>query len=252
MCSQQDLLKQAKELFYSPQFVPNEWISARAAEDRGKSQAVRMLIVSDHPLICMSLMALFEQFQNIQVIGHTASNADVPGQVEALEPDVALLDCYLIHIPGYVLSADIFAQGLTTHFMALVPTLDPIHMKRMLAAGVRGFAIKTDGPEDVIDGILSVGWGKPWLSGEVMEILMAQNGPVPEKPLSTREFEVLNLVARGYRNQQIAEALSVEERTVRFHLGRIYAKLGVKNRVEASRFAFQQGWIGACPPDKGT
>jgi response regulator of citrate/malate metabolism len=87
-------------------------------------------------------MALFAQFQNIQVIGHAGRNDGVTGQVEALEPDVTLLDCYLIHIPGYVLSADIIEQGSATHVMALAPAVDPVHMKRMLAAGVTGYVIK--------------------------------------------------------------------------------------------------------------
>ena len=120
-------------------------------------------------------------------------------------------------------------------------------MHGLVAAGVAGYVLKDEIEEAVVRAIRTVMQGGTWFSRKVVDKLArpaTEEASPAEKPaLTERELEVLRLLARGYSNAQIAKAMSITERTVRFHMEKILAKLGVSNRTEAVAVATQHGWI---------
>jgi len=124
---------------------------------------------------------------------------------------------------------------------------DDAYVHGLVAAGVAGYVLKDEIEEAVVRAIRAVMQGDTWFSRSVVEKLArpaTSEAPLAEKPaLTERELEVLRLLARGHTNAQIAEAMSIAERTVRFHMEKILAKLSVSNRTEAVAVATQRGWI---------
>jgi DNA-binding NarL/FixJ family response regulator len=209
--------------------------------------SIKVLIADDHPVLRYGLTAYLEVQPDIQVVAQADDGDQVLPEAASARPDVLLLD---VNMPGMdtwqILEA---LQHLESPPQVLIFTAynDPDKIIGLVESGARGYLLKTTLPNGILEGIRAVARGQAWFSPAAEAALaeVADKGDSGiKRALSDRELEVLNLVAKGYSNRQIARSISVTERTVRFHLERILEKLEVSNRTEAVALAFQKGWIG--------
>jgi DNA-binding NarL/FixJ family response regulator len=208
--------------------------------------SIKVLIADDHPVLRYGLIAYLERQPDIRVVGEADGGDQVLPVIARAHPDVLLLD---VNMPGMD----------TWHILAALPDLesppqvliftaysDPDKVVGLVRAGARGYLIKSNPPDQIVEGIRAVAGGQAWFSPAAKAALaeVASRGYSGfKRALSDRELEVLLLVAKGYSNRQVARSISVTERTVRFHLERILEKLEVSNRTEAVALAFHQGWV---------
>lgn len=206
---------------------------------------VRVLIVSDQPVSRIGLKTILNRGKFIQIVGEISSDVQVVEQVNKLRPDVTLFDCYLTFAKEQSIIEKIILSELPTKMMALSPFVDKSQLKAMIAVGLKGCLLKTEDPVYILNSIKEIAKGATILSPELTEMSPSKKSTSPKQRLTTREREVVALLVKGYRNRQIAEALFIEERTVRFHLGKTFKKLGVKNRTQAVMVALDRGFITA-------
>lgn len=205
--------------------------------------SITILIISDQPVSLMGIRLILRQKEAIQIVGEVTSNVDVVEQVNLLQPRITLMDCHLTRTPEITLSERITSHGLSKNVIALCPLMDQLRLRHMRDSGITGFLWKTDNPEVVLNDLLDL--VKRCIGSDLssVDLLYSEEQQVTRDILSDREWDVLMLLAEGYRNRKIAELLAIQERTVRFHLERIFVKLGVESRTEAVSFALRKKWL---------
>jgi len=208
------------------------------------SERIRVMLADDHELVLEGLRALLANEPDMEVIGTATDGADLLAAIERYQPDVAVLDLQMPIRDGVNCLAEIRRRDWPVRVLVLTAFGDGESIQAALEGGADGFALKTASPRQTIEAIRQVGQGylvfppaaRKWLRGH-------QHDPGPA--LSAREWKVLELIAQGLTNAQIAEALSVSENTVKFHLQNIFQKLGVNNRTEAAGVYFRTRGIGS-------
>lgn len=205
---------------------------------------IRILVVDDHPVVREGLVASLEDDPEFQVLGAAGSVEEALPLVAARHPHVILLD---LELPG--------ASGL-----AAIPTLTAAHPESRililtaydtdervlgaLRAGAKGYLLKGASLEEIARAIRAVHAGESYLEPRIASKVLAELGPGKRRTtLSPREREVLRLFADGHSNKQIARALGITERTVKFHVTSILNKLGAENRAQAVALAAQRGLL---------
>lgn len=202
------------------------------------SEPLRVALADDHELVLEGLRGLLAHEPDMEVVGTATDGASLLSAIERLRPDVVVLDLQMPAPDGASCLAEIRRRGLPVRVLVLTAFGDGESIQSALEGGADGFALKTAPPRQTIEAIRQVGQGylvfppaaRKWLRGHWRD---------PGPALSEREWEVLELVARGYTNVQIAEALRLSDNTVKFHLQNIYQKLGVSNRTEAAGYYFR-------------
>lgn len=202
------------------------------------SEPLRVALADDHELVLEGLRGLLAHEPDMEVVGTATDGASLLSAIERLRPDVVVLDLQMPAPDGASCLAEIRRRGLPVRVLVLTAFGDGESIQSALEGGADGFALKTAPPRQTIEAIRQVGQGylvfppaaRKWLRGHWRD---------PGPALSEREWEVLELVARGYTNMQIAEALRLSDNTVKFHLQNIYQKLGVSNRTEAAGYYFR-------------
>ena len=204
---------------------------------------IRVLLADDHPALRVGLRVLLEQASDVEVVGDAGDGREALDRIEELRPDVAVLDCQLPEIQGTEVAAEIRRRGLATRVLALSAYRDERYVRGMMKAGAVGYLLKDEAPRVIVAAVQAAARGESWFSPEVAARVAAwQRGERSEQPdLTEREMEVLQLVAKGKSNKEIAYALNVTERTIEFHVGNILSKLGVASRVEAAMWARDRG-----------
>jgi len=193
-----------------------------------------ILLADDHPALRVGLGVLLEQ-AGISVIGETGSGREALEQIEARRPDVIVLDCQLPDVEGTAVAMEIKRRGLPTRVLALSSYSDARYVRAMIDAGVVGYLLKDEAPERIVEAVCAAARGKSLWTAE--QVLRAQRWQEEIKDrwaqLTTREREVLMLVAVGQSNKQIARELKLSTKAVEYHVTNILSKLGVGSRAEA-------------------
>lgn len=198
------------------------------------------------------LVELLGSDPGIEVVGEASSGREAVEKAVGLRPDVVLMDVRLPDLDGIAATTELARAAPACKTLILTTFEEDDYIFRGLRAGAAGFLVKRTRPEELIAAVHTVARGdsllSPSVTRRVIERLAQQ--PVPEladrsllQGLTTREREVLELVARGLSNREIAAALFVEESTVRTHVKRLLAKLGLRDRVQAVIFAYEAGLI---------
>jgi DNA-binding NarL/FixJ family response regulator len=211
------------------------------------------VILDRHPLWLDALERLLDRV-GVTVVGTTTSLAEALDLIEETRPTVFIteFDCLEQSAEGVASLRRVAASNPDVHSVVLSTQDDPASIEAAFAAGASVYCVKTAEPEDLASAIRqafnsSVYYSTTGRSGRGAE--PAPSRQSSEDPgLTKREVEILQLVAEGYSNSQLAKMLWVTEQTVKFHLSNIYRKLSVSNRTEASRFAHVNGLVRTSSP----
>jgi len=204
---------------------------------------IRVLLADDHPALRVGLRVLLVQAPDIEVVGEANSGEEALLQIEALRPDVVVLDCQLPGMAGPEVARETRRRGLPARVLALSAYQDERYVRGMLEAGAMGYLLKEEAPAVIMEAVHKAAHGEGYFSSPVAAKVAAWARGERSGGLTEREVEVLQLVTRGLSNKEIAHVLQVKERTVEFHVSNILKKLGVASRVEAAMWAKDHGVI---------
>ena len=219
------------------------------------AEAIGVLIVDDQTLVRAGFRMILEIEPDLHVVGEASDGDDAVAQVAALQPDVVLMDVRMPGLDGIAATQRITADASCQARVVMLTTFDmDEYVYDALRAGASGFLLKDVQPELLVAGIRAVHSGEsllaPTLTRRMIESYLDRPRPKDAAQprlelLTTREQEVLRLLARGLTNAEIARDLYVSETTVKTHVSRVLMKLGLRDRVQAVIYAYQTGLVGA-------
>jgi DNA-binding NarL/FixJ family response regulator len=211
---------------------------------------IRVLLVDDDELMRAGLRAILSSDQSIRVVGEASSGRAAISAVRAYAPDLVLMDVRMPDLDGIAATREVLAASPDLKVVILTTFEEDEYIFGALSAGASGFLLKRTRPEELLRAIHTVAAGDSLLSPSVTRIVIDRMTRLPtpdERPrelleeLTTREREVLELIARGLSNSEIADTLVIEESTVKTHLKRILMKLSLRDRIQAVIFAYESG-----------
>lgn len=210
------------------------------------SEAIRILIVDDHELVRQGLNALLAVKSNVTVVGEAANGIEAVELAASLQPDVILLDLLMPEMNGIDATRKIKSNDPDARILIITSFDEEENVYKAVKAGALGFLLKDSSPQDLMQAIANVYEGRLSLHPDIAMKLMEElnrpsEAPLSDDPLTTREVEVLKLVANGQSNLEIADALVVSERTVGAHVSNILSKLHLANRTQAALYALRKG-----------
>jgi DNA-binding NarL/FixJ family response regulator len=217
---------------------------------------VRVLVVDDDDLMRAGLRGVLAHDEHIEVVGEARDGRDALYRTRLLAPDVVLMDIRMPDLDGIAATRELLGAFPGVRVVILTTFLQDDYIFGALSAGASGFLLKRTAPEELIAAIHTIAAGDSLLSPSVTSRVIARMAqqPAPDAArdtrldgLTPREREVLAQVARGLTNGEIAAVLVIEESTVKTHVKRVLAKLGVRDRVQAVIFAFESG-LTSTPP----
>ncbi|GMQ79020.1 MAG: response regulator transcription factor [Anaerolineae bacterium] len=208
---------------------------------------IQVLIVDDHAIVRKGTRALLAEVEGIEVVGEAADGQEAVDQATLLRPDVILMDLVMPGMDGIEAIRQIKSSQPDARILALTSFAADDKVFPAIKAGALGYLLKDADPEDLILAIKQVYRGEPSLHPSIarkvlQEIRLPHRSPPTPDPLTSREKEILHLVAQGLSNQQIADQLSIAEVTVRTHVSNILSKLHLANRVQAALYALREGF----------
>ena len=200
----------------------------------------RVMIVDDHEVVRLGMRAAFELEADLAVVGEASNGVEALAKMPVLAPELILMDVRMDKMNGIEACREIKSRYPGVRILMLTSYTDDEAVAASVMAGASGYLLKNISRAELLRAIRLAAAGQSLLDSkvtkQVMERLQVQ---APGNELTEREREVLALVARGYTNKQIAEALYVTEKTARNHVSHILEKLGLARRSEAAAFAVE-------------
>lgn len=202
---------------------------------------IKLLIVDDHQMVRLGLSSFMNIQPDIEVVGEAADGESGYLKAKNLKPDVILMDLVMDRLDGIGATQKILAEMPEQKILILTSFLDDEKVFPALAAGAKGYILKTSQAAEIAGAIRKVASGQDVLSGAVKEKINQQKHRKPElyDNLSKREMEVLKILAQGLSNQEIADQLFISLKTVKTHVSNIFNKLEVNDRTQATIYAIQ-------------
>ena len=213
---------------------------------------IRVALVDDQAIVRAGLARILSPADGFEVVAECADGREAVQQLPALHPDVVLMDVRMPHLDGIAATVQLRAADDPLDILVLTTFGEDEVLWGAIAAGAAGFVLKDCSAEDLIAAVRAIAGGGAWFDPGVAPRLLDQYRRlvVPTareaarlQQLTDRENEILQLMARGATNAEIAETLHVAEATVKTHIGSIFAKLGVRDRAAAIVFAYDHGVI---------
>jgi DNA-binding NarL/FixJ family response regulator len=214
--------------------------------------SVSVLIVDDQTLVRTGFRMILDAETDLEVVGEAADGAEAVAEARRLRPDVVLMDVRMPDVDGIEATRRLLEGDGIPSKVVMLTTFDmDEYVYEALRAGASGFLLKDVPPEQLVAGIRAVASGDALLAPSVTKRVIEEfvrrppesvRTPPPElADLTEREVEVLNLIARGLSNAEIAKELYVSDTTVKTHVARILMKLRLRDRVQAVVFAYESG-----------
>ena len=211
-----------------------------------KKTTVRIVIADDHPIVRDGLKKLLLLEDDFEIVGEAGDGREVLEKVQALDPDVLLLDLRMPNLDGLSALQSLQQTNKRTRVIVLTASEDKNEFVQAMKLGCSGIVLKQTATDLLIKSIRKVYDGEIWLDSRMTTAVMKEfSQPVPVREpvktvLSAREREVVALVCQGFRNKEIAEKMFISEQTVKNHLHNIFDKLGVSDRLELALYAIHK------------
>jgi DNA-binding NarL/FixJ family response regulator len=202
---------------------------------------IRLLIVDDHPVVRDGLRGMLESQPDFEVVGEAGDGSEAVHMVGSLNPDIVLMDLRMPVMDGVTALGEIKANNPQVHVLVLTTYDSDADILPAIEAGAAGYLLKDSSKEELYDGIRAAARGETVLAPAVAARLVGRMRAPAEEKLSSREVEVLQLVAEGPSNSEIAQQLHISQATVKSHLVNIFGKLGVSDRTAAVTMALRKG-----------
>src|SRR5271157_1496894 len=219
-----------------------------------RKATVRIVIADDHPIVRDGLKKLLLLEDDFEIVGEAGDGREVLSKVQEVDPDVLLLDLRMPNLDGLAALQALQQTNKRTRVIVLTASEDKNEFVQAMKLGCSGIVLKQTAPELIVKSIRKVHSGEIWLDSHTTAAVMRQfstpndpgsgggSGKTRERsPLSQREREIVQLVAHGYKNKEMAEKMFISEQTVKNHLHNIFDKLGVSDRLELALYAIHKG-----------
>ncbi|WP_165423320.1 response regulator [Ktedonosporobacter rubrisoli] len=219
---------------------------------------IRLMIVDDHEMVRLGLRAAFEPEADIAIVGEASNGAEAVAKMSTLDPQIILMDVRMEKMGGIEACREIKSRNPNVHILMITSYTDEDAVFASMLAGASGYLLKNVSRLELLKSIRHVASGQTLLDPHTTKQVMGQMSNLAGntsptgagEDLTEREREVLALIARGYTNKQIAEALFVSEKTARNHVSHILEKLDLSRRSEAAAFAVEHKLVQ--PRDRWT
>jgi NarL family two-component system response regulator LiaR len=220
-----------------------------------QAKKIRVLIVDDHQVVRQGLRTFLELHPEIAVVGEAADGLTAVQLAGQLQPDIVLMDLVMPGLDGITATRQIKAQQPATQIIVLTSFTEDDKVFPAIQAGAASYLLKDVAPDSLVEAIRAVHRGETRLHPDVARKLMQQvaharprENPSTPDDLTARELEVVQLVALGNSNQEIARALFISDKTVKTHISNILAKLGLQDRTQLAIHALKTGLAGDRTP----
>jgi DNA-binding NarL/FixJ family response regulator len=206
---------------------------------------IRILIADDHRMLAETFKILIEQQADMQVVGLCIDGRDAVKQVEALRPDIVVMDLTMPEMNGADATRALLAKHPGCRVVVLSAHTDVERVRRSLKAGALGYLPKSSGAGELIAAIRAVHAGQRYLGPSIADAVIGADGAAedPVERLSAREREILQLLAEGHTGAEIAARLTLSQKTVETYRARVVEKLGIRDLPGLVRFAIQRGIV---------
>jgi DNA-binding NarL/FixJ family response regulator len=209
---------------------------------------ITIALADDHTLVREGLASLLEEEPNFRIVAQCSNGRELITAVERLRPQVAVVDISMPELNGIDAARQIRKISPSTRIIALSVYTDESYVRDMVEAGVSGYVVKAGAAKDLVDAIRTGSRGKVYFSEEIadaghmieMQRGRVKNGTAPaERPLSSREREILQMIGEGFSSREIAEKLDISETTVKTHRNNLMDKLNVRDIAGLTRQAIR-------------
>ncbi|GIU79798.1 MAG: DNA-binding response regulator [Bryobacteraceae bacterium] len=210
------------------------------------TKPVRILLADDHSLVRQGFRRILESHPDFEIVGEAADGRQAVEMTEKLKPDVVVMDVAMPGLNGIDATRQICETSPRTRVLALSMHRDAVYVREILRAGARGYLLKDAIDADLVSAVRAVARGEGYIAPAVADCVLAdyrQHVSDPIDLLTAREREVLQLIAEGKTNKEIASLLNLSVYTVDAHRGRIMEKLNLHSAGELVRFALRKGLI---------
>jgi len=207
----------------------------------------RVLLVDDHEMVRIGLAAVLGTEEGIEVVGEAGNGMDGLRLAREYKPDVVLMDLVMEGMDGIETTRRIMEEMPDCRVIVLTSFLDDEKMYPVIEAGAFSYLLKTSRASEIADAIRAAARGQSVLESQVASKMMnrfrrpVQTAALPHEELTEREMEVLQLIAQGKSNQEVADELFIGIKTVKYHLTNLFGKLGVEDRTQAAIYAHRHG-----------
>jgi NarL family two-component system response regulator LiaR len=206
--------------------------------------AIRILLVDDHKVVREGLRLFLETDERLKVVGEAANGREALERVEALMPDVVLMDLLMPVMDGVSAIREIKRRFPEIEVVAVTSVLEDRLVVDAVQAGAMGYLLKDTDADELVEAIYAASRGEVRLHPEAAKRLVKEvRTSEMRESLTPRETEILRYIARGHSNKEIAEAEGLSELTVKTHVSRLLSKLNLASRTQAALFALKEGLV---------
>lgn len=208
---------------------------------------IRVLVADDHSVVRKGLRTFLSLDSELEIVGEASDGEEAVKMAHQLKPDVVLMDIKMPKMDGIAATGAIRRDLPDTEVIALTSVLEDASVVGAVRAGAIGYLLKDTEADELCRAIKAAATGQVQLSPQAAARLMREVRTPDESPetLSERETDVLRLLARGYSNKEIAQDLSLSEKTVKTHVSNILGKLNVPSRTQAALYAVRAGLVSS-------
>jgi len=208
---------------------------------------LHILIADDHGIVRAGLRMLLDRQDGMSVVAEAEDGVDAVEKALAQKPDIAILDVAMPRMTGLQAAAELKRRKPELRTLMLSMYDSEQYFFEALKAGASGYVLKSAADRDLVEAVRSAMRGEPFLYPAAVTALirdyLERGDAAPEDPLTPRELEIVKLVAEGYSSDEIAEALVISKKTVEHHRSHVLEKLGMRDRVELTRYAIRRGLV---------